>query len=468
MIARVKQTVRKLRIVKAKVRQSVEDFVALEVSGSLVLLGATVLALLVANSAAGPAVARFWETGCGLVLGSARFVQPVLEWIDDGLMVLFFFAVGLEIKREVIAGELSTPRKAALPLIAALGGMLVPGAIYTLFNHGGPGAHGWGVPMATDIAFALGALMLLGKRIPPGLKVFLSALAIADDLGAVFVIGIFYTARIHWVWLVWGGVFLLALLCCNALRVEAPLPYAVFGVAVWFCFFNSGIHPTIAGVLVAFTIPARARMEPMAFVTWARERIERIAAIDVPGRHVLEDPEQQACAQQLRSEARWIQAPLQRMEHAVLPLTTYVILPLFAFANAGIRLVGLDVPRLITEPVTLGVFFGLVLGKQIGITAATWLAVKAKLAVLPRGVTWKHIYGAGWLGGIGFTMAMFTSGIALPAGMLREEAKLGILMTSLVAGLGGYLVLRAVSAVVPVEQRLGELGGEDVEHEDAE
>lgn len=463
VIARLRNVVRSVRGIKTKVHEGVDEFMQLEVSGSIVLLAATVLAILLANSAAGPAVARFWEIGSGITFGSFHFAQPILHWIDDGLMVVFFFAVGLEIKREVIAGELSTPRKAALPIIAALGGMLVPAAIYALFNHGGPGTHGWGVPMATDIAFALGALMLLGKRIPVGLKVFLSALAIADDLGAVLVIAIFYTAQIHWLWLAWGGAFLLVLVFLNVLHVESPLPYVLMGVAVWFCFLNSGIHPTIAGVLVAFTIPSQARMEPMAFVTWARRKIEHIAAIDVPGQHVLEDPEQQVCAQEIQAQARWVQAPLQRMEHAILPVTTFIILPLFALANAGIRLVGLDVSRLIREPVTLGVFFGLVLGKQIGITSATWFAVKSGLATLPSGVTWKHIYGAGWLGGIGFTMSMFTSGLALRAGVMQEEAKLAILMTSLVAGLGGYLVLRAVSARMPVEDGLGGLSGANVE-----
>jgi len=435
-----------LRGIKRKVHEGAEEFFRMEVSGSIVLLVVTVLAMVLANSALGTDFAHFWNIESGITFGDFTFHQSVLHWIDDGLMVLFFFVVGLEIKREVLAGELSTVRKAALPILAALGGMLVPAAIYTMFNYGGAGAHGWGVPMATDIAFALGVLMLLGKRVPAGLKVFLSALAIADDLGAVLVIAIFYTSQIQWIWLLWGAAFLVLLISFNMLHVESPIPYVFAGIAVWFCFLNSGIHPTIAGVLVAFTIPAKARMKPMVFVEWARGKINHIEAIDVPGQHVLETPDQQVCAQEIQTQARWIQAPLQRVEHSILPVTTFIILPLFALANAGVRLVGLDVLSLILKPITLGVFFGLVVGKQVGITLATWLAVKSGIAVLPAGVNWGHVYGASWLGGIGFTMSMFTSGLALRSGVMQEEAKLAILMTSLVAGIGGYFVLRLVES----------------------
>ncbi|TDB39960.1 MAG: Na+/H+ antiporter NhaA [Actinobacteria bacterium] len=431
----------------ARVREGSAEFLHLEVSGSVVLLIATIAALVLANSIWHEAFTEFWHTEIGITFGHFEFQQSALHWIDDGLMALFFFVVGLEIKREILVGELSTLRKATLPIVAAIGGMLGPAVIYALINRGGAGAGGWGIPMATDIAFALGVLALLGSRIPTSLKVFLSALAIADDVGAILVIAVFYTSQIFWGWLLVGLALLLVLVLLNVMRVESPLPYAVVGGVVWFCFLNSGIHATIAGVLVALTIPASSRMQPMVFVEWARRKIDEIAAMDVPGDHVLQTPDQQHCAQEIQAQARWIQAPLQRMEHSLLPLSTFVILPLFALANAGVVLVGLDIPGLILEPVSLGVFFGLVLGKQLGITGAAWLAIRLKLAELPKGVTWRHIYGVGWLGGIGFTMSLFISGLAFRSGILQSEAKLAILVTSVVAGLGGYMILRGAPRV---------------------
>ena len=442
MTSPIRKAGRTLRDFHAMVREGFEEFLHLGVSGSLVLLVATIAALVLANSVWHEAFIEFWHTEMGISFGTFEFQQSALHWIDDGLMALFFFVVGLEIKREILVGELSTFRKASLPILAAVGGMVGPALIYVLINRGGEGAGGWGIPMATDIAFALGVLALLGSRIPTSLKVFLSALAIADDIGAILVIAIFYTSQIMWSWLFAGVALLLVMVLLNVMRVESPLPYAIGASVIWFCFLNSGVHATIAGVLVAFTIPASSRMQPMAFVEWARGKIDEIAEKNVPGDHVLQTPDQQHCAQEIQAQARWIQAPLQRMEHALLPLSTFVILPLFALANAGVVLVGLDIPELILEPVSLGIFFGLVVGKQLGITGAAWLAVKLKLAELPKGVTWRHIYGAGWLGGIGFTMSLFISGLAFRAGILQAEAKLAILITSVVAGLGGYLVLR--------------------------
>ncbi|MDZ4655824.1 MAG: Na+/H+ antiporter NhaA [Coriobacteriia bacterium] len=449
MTSPIRKTGRALRDFHAKMREGSTEFLHLEVSGSLVLLVATIAALVLANSAWHEVFIEFWHTELGIFFGTFEFQQSALHWIDDGLMALFFFVVGLEIKREILVGELSTLRKASLPILAAVGGMLGPAIIYALINRGGEGAGGWGIPMATDIAFALGVLALLGSRIPTSLKIFLSVMAIADDIGAILVIAIFYTSQILWNWLLVGLALLLVLMLLNVMRVESPLPYVIGATAIWFCFFNSGVHATIAGVLIAFTIPVHSRMQPMAFVEWARRKIEEIAGKDVPGEHVLQTPDQQHCAQEIQEQARWIQAPLQRMEHALLPLSTFVILPLFALANAGVVLVGLDLSELILEPVTLGVFFGLVLGKQLGITGAVWLAVKFKLAELPKGVTWRHIYGAGWLGGIGFTMSLFISGLAFRAGVLQAEAKLAILVTSVVAGIGGYLILRGARPVAP-------------------
>lgn len=436
----------------ARVGAGFAEFLRLEVAGSMVLLVVTVVALVLANSAWYETLAEFWHTDLGISFNGFAFDQSVLHWIDDGLMALFFFVVGLEIKREIIVGELSSLRKATLPILAAVGGMVGPAVIYALVNHGGEGARGWGIPMATDIAFALGVLAILGSRVPTNLKVFLAALAIVDDIGAVIVIAAFYTAQIYWSWLLVGLALFLIVVLLNALGVESPIPYVFAGTAVWFCFLNSGIHATIAGVLVAFAIPSKARMRPLEFVSWARGKLEEIAAFDVPGEHVLQSNAQQHRAQEIQAEARWIQAPLQRMEHAILPVSTFVILPLFGLANAGVRVVGYDFLELIFEPVSVGIILGLVFGKQIGIFAMSKLAVRLGLADLPEGVTWRHVYGASLLGGIGFTMSLFISGLAFRAGILQAEAKMAIIVASIIAGVAGYLVLRAAPPATPAPE----------------
>lgn len=409
------------------------------------LLAAAVVALILANSGLGEAYHEFWETEIAFSVNGFEFSETLLHWIDDGLMALFFLVVGLEIKREFLVGELSTVRKATLPIIAAVGGMIAPALVYLAFNAGGEGASGWGVPMATDIAFALGVLALLGSRIPAGLKVFLTALAIVDDIGAVLVIALFYTESISLGWLGIGIGLMVVLVLFNVFGVDDPLPYFLVAFIVWFAFLHSGVHATIAGVLVAFTIPAKARIEPLAFVEWTRGKLSEIEEWDIPGAHPLQDPSQQKCAFEIQETARYVAAPLQRLEHTLLPYTTFGILPLFALANAGVTLVDYDVPSLLLEPVTLGVFFGLLAGKTVGVSGATWLAVKLGLADLPERVSWTHVIGAGMLGGIGFTMSLFISNLAFRGMLLRAEAKLGILVTSLVAGVLGYVFLRYFS-----------------------
>jgi NhaA family Na+:H+ antiporter len=299
--------------------------------------------------------------------------------------------------------------------------------------------------MATDIAFALGVLALLGSRVPPGLKVFLTALAIADDIGAVLVIALFYTSGIAWGWLGMGAALLVLLMVFNYLHVESPLPYFIVGSVVWFAFLHSGVHATIAGIAVAFTIPSRARKEPAQFVEWAREKLQEIADIDIPGEHVLQTDEQQLCAMEIQSEARFVQAPLQRMMYGLHPVTTYIALPLFALANAGVVLSGEGMGEAFT-PVSIGVAAGLLLGKQLGITTFAWVLVRSGLAKLPSGVGWRHIYGAAWLGAIGFTMSLFVANLAFADQAMLGQAKLAVLATSLVAGIGGYLVLRSAPA----------------------
>lgn len=429
----------------ARLQRGYSQFMKLEVAGSVVLLCATVVALVLANSSFAEAYHKFWEIEVGISVGGWRFDETLLHWIDDGLMAMFFFVVGLEIKREVLVGELSSARKAALPILAAVGGMLMPALIFILINRGGAGANGWGVPMATDIAFALGVLALLGSRIPVGLKVFLTALAIADDIGAILVIALFYTDHIAFGWLGVGIAVLLLLVGLNVFGVDDPLPYFLLAGVVWFAFLHSGVHATIAGVLVAFTIPATARTEPVAFVNWARGKLDEIETKDVPGSHVLDDPAQQHCAFEIQEAARHTAAPLQRLEHMLLPFTNFIVLPLFALANAGVTLIDYDVGALLTERVTVGIFFGLLAGKTLGISAFTWLAVRLRLADLPARVSWSHIVGAGILGGIGFTMSLFVSNLAFRGQVLQAEAKLGILLTSVIAGVLGYVFLRYVT-----------------------
>lgn len=433
----------------SRVQTDFQRFIEFEVSGGLTLLAAAAIAIVAANSVYAESYHALWETELAFSVGSWHFSETLLHWIDDGLMALFFFVVGLEIKREVLVGELSSIRKAALPIIAALGGMLVPAGIYLLLNRGGEGATGWGIPMATDIAFALGVLALLGSRVPAALKLFLTAVAIADDIGAVLVIAMFYTAKIHWAWLGFGFALLLVLVLFNVLDVDNPLPYFLVAAVIWFAFLHSGVHATIAGVLVALTIPATARLKPMDFVNLAQSKIDEIAVCDIPDSHVLEDPAQQHCAFEIAKAASHTAAPLQRLEHALLPFTTFIILPLFALANAGVTLTGYDLSVLAVQPVTIGIFAGLLVGKTVGISAATWCATKLGIADLPAGVGWHHVIGASLLGGIGFTMSLFVSNLAFRGELLLAEAKFAILVTSLLAGVIGYVYLRWVAARAP-------------------
>lgn len=437
----VKQSNKILRLQEVT-RTGVERFIHLEAAGSIVLLFVTVFALVLANSGLADQYFGLWKMKAGIVAGDFAFKASLHHWINDGLMALFFFLVGLEIKREIMVGELSSMRKAILPIFAALGGMAVPALLFLAFNAGKEGAGGWGIPMATDIAFALGILALLGKRIPGTLKVFMTALAIGDDIGAVIVIAIFYTAQINWVLLGIGLVCLGGLLFLNLIRTRSPLPYIILATAVWFSFFESGVHATIAGVLVALTIPTRTRRDPIEFVAWGKEKLDEIERLEDPSMHPLSKKYQQRVAAALQIAARSIQSPLRRIEHGLHPWTTFVILPLFALANAGVAMDGAALGDALLNPISLGVIFGLVIGKQLGITLFTYLAVKLRIADLPDGVTWKQIYAVSWLGGIGFTMSIFVSGLAFGEGPMLDDAKIGILAASLAAGVIGYVLLR--------------------------
>jgi len=424
-----------------QVRNLFSEFARVEASGGILLLLATLTALVWANlPALSEAYFHLWEMDLGVQFARFELSKHLLHWVNDGLMVIFFFVVGLEIKREVTAGELASLKRAALPIAAAVGGMVVPAALYLAFNWGGPGEQGWGVPMATDIAFTLGILTVMGRRVPLSLKVFFTALAIADDLGAVLVIAVFYSSGINWVMLLVGGVVLIMLLGLNRARIYSPLPYALLGIILWLAFLKSGVHPTIAGVLLAMTIPTRPPADPRAMLAQCITLFEDHEL--PPGVQPGAPMRRQAAIQTLEQITERLQSPAQRMEHNLHPWTTYVILPIFALANAGVALAaGSDVPLI--GPVNLGIVLGLVIGKPLGITLFSWLAVRLKLAELPPAVGWAQLFSASWLAGIGFTMALFIANAAFDAPEILASAKLGIFIASLLAGLvgAGLLIL---------------------------
>lgn len=412
-----------------------QEFAHTAASSGLVLLAAAIVALVWANSPFAHSYHDFWHSAFSVGIGEFVFSQPLEVWINDGLMAVFFFVVGLEIKREAMTGELSTFRQASLPVAAAVGGMIVPALIYASWNYGTPWISGWGIPMATDIAFALGILALLGKRVPDSLRVFLTAVAIVDDLGAVLVIAIFYTAQISGLALAAGMAGLAAMVLANRLGVRSPLAYFLLGLGVWAAFLASGVHATIAGVLTALTIPARSVLDEEKFVAAGRGLLDAVG----DGDSVRE--QRVAAVRALEISCEHVQTPLLRLEHALHPWVAFVIMPIFALANAGIPL-GADFVASLAAPVTLGVAFGLIVGKPIGVTLFTWLAVRSGLAVLPATMSWRSVYGLAWLAGIGFTMSMFIAGLAFDSADTLVEAKAGILTASLIAGVVGYVLLK--------------------------
>ncbi len=423
-----------------------QDFARLESSGGVVMMACAAVALIWANSPWAETYFDLWQVKLTLGVGEWALSKPLLKWINDGLMALFFFIVGLEIKRELLAGELASPRRAALPIAAALGGMLAPALIYTAFNAGGAGAAGWGIPMATDIAFSLGVLALLGRRAPLGVKVFLTALAIVDDIGAVLVIALFYTAQVSWASLAVAALILLILLALNRLGVKGTLPYAVLGIGLWLAFLYSGVHATVAGVLLAMTIPAHsAIVDRQAFMQAIRRALELYEQACCDGEeNGFATSNRQAAAQALEAASAYAESPLQRLEHALHPWVTYLILPLFALANAGVNLSGEIGPALLS-PVGMGIIAGLVIGKTTGISFFSWLAVRLKLAQIPEGVHWRHLLGTAMLAGIGFTMSLFIANLAFGNSEALTAAKISIIAASLLAGVLGWLVLRTGS-----------------------
>jgi Na+:H+ antiporter, NhaA family len=423
------------------------EFTKLESSGGILLIGCTILALVWANSPWAETYAHLWHTPLTFGLGDAAFSKPLHFWINDGLMAVFFLLVGLEIKREVLVGELASVRQAVLPIAAALGGMLVPAGLYALFNRNGTGSSGWGIPMATDIAFALGLLAILGKRVPLALKVFLAAVAIADDIGAVLVIAVFYTATISWLALGIGAAFFAALVAMNRAGARHPFVYTVLGFGLWAAFVQSGVHATVAGVLLAMTIPARQRIDGAAFVARSSGILDEIRRISAGGETMLTSAAKQSAVQTLENYCEQVETPMQRIEHALVPWVKNLVMPVFALANAGVVL-GSGIGDVLADPINLGIVCGLVLGKPIGIVLFAWLAVVTGLAAFPAGIKGTQILGAGILAGVGFTMSLFIAGLAFGPTPTLETAKTGILAASLVAGTIGGAVLWIVGKPV--------------------
>jgi NhaA family Na+:H+ antiporter len=421
------------------------EFTHTEAAGGIVLLLAAVVALIWANSPWSDSYIDLWHTMLTVEIGDYALSKDLVHWINDGLMAVFFFVIGLEIKRELIVGELSSFRQASLPVAAALGGSILPALIYLAFNLSGQGTDGWGIPMATDIAFALGVLALLGARVPAALLVFVTALAIVDDIIAVLVISLFYTENIRWSAMLAGlGVFGLMLLA-NRAGVHHPGIYGALAVLMWVAFIESGVHATVAGVLAALAIPARTRIEPAEFVERGAAALAAFTRASAEGASILTNTGQQSALQELESAAEHVQAPTVRLEHSLHPWVVFFIMPLFALANAGVSL-GDNLGDAAASRISLGIIAGLVLGKQLGVLLATWLAVRTGLSALPSGASWRHIYGAACLAGIGFTMSLFIADLAFLDANSISLAKIGILAASILAGALGWIILRTAPA----------------------
>ena len=423
-----------------RLRQPFDALLGAQTAGGVLLLLSAVAAMIWANSSAAESYHHLWEQRVVVGTASWRFDMSLHHWINDGLMAMFFFVVGLELKREMVAGELSRPRDAMLPIAAALGGMLVPAAIYLIQNPSGAAHAGWGIPMATDIAFALGLMALLGKRVPVALKIFLTTLAVADDLGAVVVIALFYTSEISLTSLGIGAGVLGLMLLGGRSGVRSPWFYAILGIGgLWTAFLLSGVHATIAGVLAAFTIPATPKVGELVFVRRMRLYLHTYGSRAIPSQGI-RSSEQLLDLGRMNRMGRYASTPLQDLEHALHPLVTFIILPLFALANAGVVLPE-DLGGALATPIALGVGLGLLIGKPIGVVLTSYLMVRFAGARLGSGVTWRHMIGAGILAGIGFTMSLFVNELAFKDDVFRQEAKLGVLTGSLIAGVVGYLWL---------------------------
>lgn len=421
---------------------NIRNFIKEESLGGIILILVTIVAVIWANSPWYDQYKYLWyDLKLGFSIGDFELKSSLHHWINDGLMAVFFFMVGLEIKREVIAGELSTMKKASLPIMAAVGGMVIPALFYVIVNFNNPQyLNGWGIPMATDIAFALGIMSLLGNKVPTNVKIFLTALAIADDLGAILIIAIFYTESINIAELINAGIFLAVLMGANRLGIRRASFYAIVGfLGVWLSFLYSGVHATIAGVLIALTIPVRTRVSETSYIDSLSALLEKFRKAR-PNDSSLLTQKQAHLISDIEKLSEKAHTPLQKLEHALHPVTAYLILPIFALANAGVRIEE-NFLGLLFHPISVGIMLGLVLGKVLGISLFSRMMVAFKWSTLPEGVNWKHIYGAGFFAGIGFTMSIFISGLAFVPEEFVQVSKIGIFGASILAAVIGIIIL---------------------------
>ncbi|MEM9466215.1 MAG: Na+/H+ antiporter NhaA [Actinomycetota bacterium] len=430
-----------------RVGRPVREFLAIEAAGGMMLILATVVALLWANSPWSDSYRDFLDFHITLEFGTLLTIDESVEhWVNDGLMVIFFFVVGLEIKRELIGGELRDPRAAALPAVAALGGMIVPALIYFAINSGGPGADGWGIPMATDIAFAIGVVSLLGNRVPSAMKVFLLTLAIVDDIGAIAVIAIFYTSDVSVGWLLTAIGLVGLVLLMKAARIWYIPLYVIVGVVLWFAVFESGVHATIAGVVLGLIAPAHPLRSYANDETWHDCDEDVHVGAAVSGRATA------SVVRRANFELREQVSVAERLQHTLHPFSSFLIIPIFALVNAGIEISSDSLSNAVRSEVTLGVVFGLIVGKFIGVSLFTWLAVRSGFFALPRGATFTHVLGLALIAGIGFTVSLFITGLAFDSPDVIDDAKLGILAASTIAALVGSLVLSRGNEVIEIEE----------------
>ncbi len=417
------------------------NFFKLESFGGILLIFITILAILLANSPLAKLYHHFVHLEIGIKIGELHFVKSLAHWVNDALMAIFFVVVGLEIKREILIGELSSFRKALLPFFAAIGGMIFPALVFYIINRGSPSAIGWGIPMATDIAFALGILSLAGKKFPLSLKIFLTAFAIIDDIGGVIIIAIFYSKHISYIFLFAALAIFVLMVILNRLKVQSPVPYSLLGIVMWFFMLKSGVHSTLAGLLSAIAIPAKGSVDIKNFLNKIKIVIHKIEKKPLEGLNPLLVGKKTAPEIQTIEEVTHnFIPPLLKIEHALHPWVTFAILPFFAFVNAGIELHG-NFANMIFNKTSLGIILGLIIGKQVGIFLFSFFAVKSGLCLLPKGINWKMMYAVSILGGIGFTMSLFISSLAFNSPALINDSKFGILIASFISSVMGIVML---------------------------
>jgi len=415
------------------IKSSIQNIYRAPSFGGILLFISAIVALIIANSPLQSLFNSIWETPFGFTFGSFQLEKSLLLWINDGLMAVFFFLIGLEIKREIMLGELSTLRKAAFPIAGAIGGMVVPALLFFFIMQGKPGAGGWGIPMATDIAFSLGILSLLGKRVPLALKVFLTAFAIVDDIGAVLVIALFYTGGIEFSYLIWGIPVVIGMFIINKAGIKNFAPYFILTAILWYLFLKAGIHPTIAGILGAFSIPISSQIGIKQFF----QKMPELVKSNLETLTVIDQTKQLKAISANVSRAT---SPAIKMEKTLHSFSAFFIMPIFALANAGVVFGGNE--KLFGN-LTFAIIIGLVIGKLGGVLLFTWIANKLKLVDIPKSLNWYMVAGAGLLGGVGFTMALFISNLAFANEMaLANQSKIGILLGSLIAGLAGYFLIK--------------------------